>query len=1014
MAKYSMPSQAEYDDDPLAGWGTGPIEGLAEPQFESSRVIAVPRRRARPSAPVKDPANATGKEPAKGSGLTGSLRRVRGTAVNLKIVGAILTLATGTIAARALGVFNQTIISAHFGAGVEMDAYFATLALPVLLTNLTGSALRSSIIPVYVRLYNDGRHQEASEVLSSVLNVALLVVICITALALIFPQQAVRVMAPGAPTATIEAGAQLAPWIFPILLLNTVVGFITSISNATRRFGVPAFAAMLVPVGIFLGTVLLGNLFGITALAMGLMGGSIMQFGMMLVLSRKLKLHYRPLLHLHYPEVRTALKQFWPMLVGASIGQANPVIDQVIASLLGSGNISALNYALKVMQIPITVVFVAYSQAVYPYFSSQAAAKDYQSLKSTFRLFAWVIGVVTLCMTLVFAIFATPIIHVLFRHGSFSEADAVLTAATLVGFSVGLVPMAIEFMLSRSFNALQRNDLLMRVAVYTMVTNAALDVLLAHFYGLPGIALATSVTYLLTATLMLAILRGLIGPIGLRRPPSELKHMLAASPALARSRGGAILSRLGMDRLGLTPLRAVRNVALVAAIFAGVGYVTLKDAVQGLRLSVGLTLGVLFLRSPFGLLLTWAAVGAFYGVYVFDHSLGYVLALGSLPAFALLIWRERRGMGRWPRALWPYLAFLAWVLVGFLRSPLAHSQFAIDVLGYLDYGMLFLLAATLLTTRKRLEQFVTAVLCTSTALAALGLAQYLLRFGGFQEAGAPLIYRVEAIFGWSNSFAFYLILTLPLAMYRAMTARSSQRGAWWIALLINIVALLLTFSRGALVAVILMALVAALLLEPRWRRRLLVGMAASMVVGAVLVAIPQLGLQKRLLANLTTLNARTYGWEVLLKHLHPSDPIGHGLYSSLAILGQVSPDDVAAPHSLYLQVFYDHGWVGLGLLLATLTLLILRAVRGALRATGEARVLLALVAGGLVAAVAQLSVGNTFWVYGLGTYFWLLAALPFAQVFASERGAERTAVAQAPERAARGAPVPIAGGPSPG
>lgn len=1001
-----MPSQAEYDDDPLAGWGTGPLEGLAEPQFESSRVIAAPRQRVRPGAAGKRPSTATGKQPSKATGLTSSLRRIRGTAVNLKIVGAIMTLATGTIAARALGVFNQTIISAHFGAGVEMDAYFATLALPVLLINLVVNALQSSIVPVYVRMYNDGRHREASEVLSSVLNVALLLVIAIVALLLVFPEQAVRAMAPGASQATIEAGARLAPWIFPILLFNTIVGFLTALSNATRRFGFPAFGAMLVPIGIFLGTVLLGNLYGVTALAMGLMGGTVLQFGMMLVLTRKLKLHYRPLLRLRYPEVGTALKQFWPMLLGAAIGQANPVIDQVIASLLGAGSISALNYALKVMQIPITVVFVAYSQAVYPYFSSQAAAKDYQSLKSTFRLFAWVIGVVTLCMTLAFALFATPIVHVLFRHGAFSEADAALTAATLVGFSVGLVPMAIEFMLTRSFNALQRNDLLLRVALYTMVTNAALDVLLAHFYGLPGIALATSGTYLLTAILMLAILRGLIGPMGLRRPPSELKHMLA------RGRGGAILGRLGIEPLGMSPLRTLRSVALVAATFAVVGYVTLKDAVQGLRLSVGLLLGVLFLRSPFGLLLTWAVVGAFYSVYVLDHSLGYVLALGSLPAFALMAWRERRHIRRWPRALWPYLAFVAWVLVGFARSPLSHSQFAIDVLGYLDYGLVFLLAVTLLTTRTRLEQFVTAVLCSSSALAALGMAEYLLRFGGFQEVGAPLVYRVGGIFNWSNSFAFFLVLALPLAIYRAMSAARGQRLLWGMILALHVAALAVTFVRTAMVAVVALLLVAALLFERRWRRPLVLGGLACAVAGGILLAFPQMGLQKRLLVNLTTLNARTAGWQVLLTHLHPFDPVGHGLYSSLAILGEVAPDNVIAPHSLYLQVLYDHGWVGLALLLATFALLLGAAIRKALRSTGDARLLAALAAGGLAAAMLFVAVDNTFWVYALGTYFWLLAALPFARVFAGEPSLAGSASAPAPRP--REGPVPAAaGGPLP-
>ncbi|HKT37369.1 MAG TPA: murein biosynthesis integral membrane protein MurJ, partial [Ktedonobacterales bacterium] len=895
------------------------------------------------------------------------------------------TLASGTIAARALGVFNQSVISAHFGAGIEMDAYFATLALPVLLTNLVVNALGSAIVPVYVRMTKDGRDREASEVLSTLLNVVLLFVALLTVLTLLFPRAAVRIMAPGASEATITAGAALAPYLFPILLFSTIIGFLTGIANATRRFGFPAFGAMLVPVGIFLGTILLGNTLGVRGLALGQLGGIILQFLLMLVLSRKLKLHYRPFITFRHIEARTALMQFWPMLIGATIGQANSVIDQIIASLLGSGSISALNYALKVISIPITVIFVAYSQAIYPYLSSQAASRDYKSLKSTISLFAWVVGLVTLGISIVFTVFSGPIIHLLFTRGAFSEQDAASTSATLIGFSVGLVPMAIEFMLTRTFNALQKNGVLMRIAIYTMVTNAALDVLMAHFFGLPGIALATSIDYLLTAVLMLAVLKSAIGPIGIHRPPPQLLRMLAFTPGSARLRRMALRSVSKLEPLGLTFGRTMRNFALVLLGFAAIAVITMKDAVQGLRVAIGFALAFVFIRSPFGLLLTWAALGAFYSVYVLDHSLGYVLALASIPAFLLLIRRETIMNRPWPRALYVYAAFLAWVILGVSLSPLSKSQFAIDVLGYLDYGFVLLLAVTELTTRQRFERFVTVLLCSSTFLSLLGIAQYLLRFGGYQEPGAALVYRVAGIYGWSNSFGFYLCLVLPIAIYRLLTSPRGQRLLWSLVLALHIAALALTFVRTAWLAAFLMIAVAAILLDRKRRKPLLAGIGVVLVAGTALALIPQLGIQKRLLQNVTTLNSRTGGWDALIANFHPTDVLGQGLYASNDLLYHLHPDGVVAPHSLYLQVLFDHGIIGLLLLIMTILLLIGGAVRKAWRSQGNARILAALAAGGLIAAAAYVAVDNEFWVYGLGTYFWLLAALPYARVFESPR-----------------------------
>lgn len=1034
MADYKGPPASELADDSEAPWAAGSFEGLTEPQWATSGIVTGPISAILPVTGSLARRNGTlpARAVARGStatSLKASARRLRETAVNVRILGAILTLASGTIAARALGVFNQTVISAHFGAGTAMDAYFATLALPVLLTNLVVNALQSAIVPVYIRMSREGREREASEVLSTMLNIVLLLAVLLTVLMIVFPELAVRVMAPGVSQATIDAGVRLAPYIFPIFLFNTVVGFLTAISNATRRFAFPALGAMFVPVGIFFGTVLLGNAFGVTALALGLLAGTILQFLMMLALTRKLRLHYRPLLRFRYPEVRTALTQFWPMLVGAAIGQANPVIDQVIASLLAAGSISALNYALKVISIPVTVIFVAYSQAIYPYFSSQAAARDYKSLKSTLSLFAWGVGFVTLGMTLVFTIFSGPIVHILFRHGAFSESDATLTAATLIGFSAGLVPMAIEFMLTRTFNALQRNDILLRVSLYTMITNVALDIVLAHFFGLPGIALATSIDYLLTAILMLAVLRGLIGRIGLLHPPEQLRNMHPIASVSVRLRQTPVARKWRLlEPLGDTPGRALRNLALTIAALAVVGAVSAYNAVQGLRLSVGAVLAVIFIRSPFGLLLTWGALGAYYSVYIFGHSLGYVLALGSLPAFGLMIWyelrpgsarseypgdtvREGRTRRRWPLATWTYALFLLWVLLGFTLSPLSHAQFGIDWLGFLNYGLVFILAVVELRTLRRFERFVTVLLCSATLLALLGIAEYVLRFGGFQQPGARFIYRVGGIYGWSNSYGFYLALILPLAMYRVLTASRNRRLLWGLVLGTIACALLLTFVRTALVAVFLLVIVAAFLLDRRMRKLLLSGLAVVVVIGGMLLLIPGLGVRQRLLQNVATLNARTFAWQVLLTHLHLTAPFGQGLFASLALLNRVGLDNVRAPHSVFLQVLFDHGVVGLLFLVASFVLLIGGAVHQALRSQGNARLLAALVAGGLIGATAYVSVDNTFWVYGLGTYFWLLAALPYARAFEKRPRGDTSAANPAADGHARGDPaqaVPVA------
>ncbi|HEY7347999.1 MAG TPA: murein biosynthesis integral membrane protein MurJ [Ktedonobacterales bacterium] len=912
--------------------------------------------------------------------------------VNVRILAALISLSGASIAARAFGVLNQVVISDHFGAGVSMDAYFAVLALPTLLTNLIVSALQASVIPTYVRLTRANQEREASDVLSTLFNLVILFLAGVLALMLFFPRFAISLFAPGVSSATVDVGVTLAPLIFPTLLLNIFVGFITSVFNASRRFAFPAFTAMLMPLGILVATILLSSQFGVSALAIGQLVGTGLQFLIMLALVRKARFSYRPVLRLGSPHVRVALGQLWPMLFGATIGQANPVIDQIVASTLGSGAISALNYALKVISIPVTMIFMATSQAVLPYFASQAAARDFRSLKKTLNLFLWAIGIITLVVTVGFIVFAQPIITLLFRHGAFTDESAQKTSATLIGLAVGLLPMAWGFMIPRVFNSLHRNDVLLRIAIFTLITNVVLDIALARFLGLPGIGLATSLAYLLTTLIQIAVLRLLIGPLGLLRVPPQLLEWLSPQRWMGRTR----FSRAGPPRR-FNSWRILRNGALVLGGFLVVAVIASRDAIQGVRVSLGMALAFFFLPSPYLLLLTWAGMGAFYDVYIGGHSIGFVLALASLPAFALAFWRQWRGLARQTWAIWAYVFFLVWLLPGARLSPLGLSEFSVTVWGLFDYLALMVFTVAMLTTRDRFERFLSVLLTTSTLLCFVGLAEYALRFGGSQQEGVIWIYRVGGVFGWYNSFGFYLDLLLPLCLYRLLTAPRGRRRFWGGILALHVLALGLTFSRAGMISAIFMVITTAMLLNGRLRWWMLRGVSGVIALIAVLLLIPGLGLNQRLLGDhLLTLDDRTDAWGLLLSQLDLRNPFGHSYYASWALLLRDHPGGVAAPHSLYLQTLFDMGIPGLAFLLATFALLLWGGTRKALRSQGEARIAAAVATGGIFGAVVNSLVGNEFLDFALGLHFWFLAALPYLPLFAAGSGRRKGAAAPAP------------------
>jgi putative peptidoglycan lipid II flippase len=225
---------------------------------------------------------------------------------------------------------------------------------------------------------------------------------------------------------------------------------------------------------------------------------------------------------LRNPKIGIILTAAWPVAIGALISQAGPLVDQIYASFLTVGSISAINYSLKIIGVPVGVIFVSVGRAVIPYLSRQVSTNDMKAFKNTLRLYLWVVGIATAVLTIFMIVLARPVVQILFQRGAFSSEDTNRTASALMAFAVGLTPMSFGFIISRAFSALGKTRVLLGSTIFSVIANAVFDSILAHFWASTGIALATSAVYVCTMFILVFILRRMIGGLDLLKPPTEL------------------------------------------------------------------------------------------------------------------------------------------------------------------------------------------------------------------------------------------------------------------------------------------------------------------------------------------------------------------------------------------------------------------------------------------------------------------------------------------------------------
>ena len=255
--------------------------------------------------------------------------------------------------------------------------------LPAFVLNLIVAAISTALVPVLVDTRQNEGENAARQLLSNVmlLTGAALVVVAV-ALALFAPlylPYLAHSFAAEKQALTRNFLYLLAPW----LVLSGIATFLATVLNAIEKFAVPALVPILTPFLVFLCIALWQRPGSGFALAAGTVAGSFLEAVFLYYLARKHSVVGALRWDGMSPRLRVVLSQTGPMMAGCLLMGSTPLVDQVMAAILGSGSISALSYGNKLPSGLLAIGATALSAAALPYFSKMAAAGDWQGCRHT-------------------------------------------------------------------------------------------------------------------------------------------------------------------------------------------------------------------------------------------------------------------------------------------------------------------------------------------------------------------------------------------------------------------------------------------------------------------------------------------------------------------------------------------------------------------------------------------------------------------------------------------------------
>ena len=423
-------------------------------------------------------------------------------------------IAAASILSKILGFFRETSMAAVFGASHTTDAYLVAMIIPGMLFATVGTALTTTLIPVYTRRVYEEGEQAGWQFINSLLNLALVACLAITGLALLAAPVVVRIVAPGFQGATYTLTVLLTRVLLPTMVLQAAIAVITGLLQANQRFTLPALTG--IPYNILLITAILwgGRHFGILPVAIGMELATLSQVVIMMPGLRDIHFDYRWLLNLRDTGMIMVGKMIIPVILATGASQLGLVVDRMLASGLPEGSIAALNFGFLLSQFPLGIFAVAVSTVIYPTFSVYAAKKDLAGLRRALVAGVRVTLFIVLPMSVAFVVLRQPMVRVLFQRGAFDARATSLTAYALLFFSLGLVPMALGALISRVYFSLQDTMTPMLLGIGTVAVNIVLNFLLIRPLAHGGLALSTSLASLFAMVLLFVVLRRRMGELG--------------------------------------------------------------------------------------------------------------------------------------------------------------------------------------------------------------------------------------------------------------------------------------------------------------------------------------------------------------------------------------------------------------------------------------------------------------------------------------------------------------------
>jgi putative peptidoglycan lipid II flippase len=409
------------------------------------------------------------------------------------ITGATLLLAIIGLASKGIGFFREIIFASNFGLSNSYEIFLVAAIIPTTINTITLFLTQNIYIPAYLKLKNSDIDL-AKTYLQQSITIFFFIGFLFFIILYFFSDVILSMYIGNNNLIVIENADKIFKIFLYTIPLNSVISVILAHLYAEKRFFLPTISQLFLNASVILLVVFLAGKYRILTIPFGYLIGTSVQLLFLLYYIRS---------EFNLPIVTLPTKSnfkfiFGPILITIfieAISQIHVLADRFFINQIESGGIAGLNYAMTLYILPISIITVSLSTAIFPSFTESIVNEDINELSERIKKSLQFICIFFVPISFVYFQYGEFLIKVIFQRGSFHQSDTHLTAQVLAIYAISLTFYSIYAVCYRIFFSASLIKHLLIIICGAAVLKIFLNFILVEDFFQNGLALSSTITY---------------------------------------------------------------------------------------------------------------------------------------------------------------------------------------------------------------------------------------------------------------------------------------------------------------------------------------------------------------------------------------------------------------------------------------------------------------------------------------------------------------------------------------